>query len=236
MSEGILLSRFSFSDSRNSPLNATSVAPLQALLGLSVYTVSLSIALCLYVSFVFLLFLFLILCSAWPLLVSLPPPLLSGQSWFYCWFEGIIYIQHCSFYLWDSSLAHFHSLFFYLFDVGFVHSNKFILSLIYASHYFDASLKGYGMVLNFTYLFLSVFILVIVYFLKWFGILTYSILLGGDVLVSAFCLSFLLCKLASTLLVTLKRYYNGCFSYVLSCITTEIIESVGKLEDAFVGS
>lgn len=127
-------------------------------------------------------------------------------------------------------------MFFYLFDVGFVHSNKFILSLIYVSHYFDASLKGYGMVLNFTYLFLSVFILVIVYFLKWFGILTYSILLGGDVLVSAFCLSFLLCKLASTLLVTLKRYYNGCFSYVLSCITTEIIESVGKLEDAFVGS
>lgn len=64
MSKGILLSRFSFSDSRNSPLNVTSVAPLQALLGLSVYTVSLSIALCLDGSFVFLLFLFLILFSA----------------------------------------------------------------------------------------------------------------------------------------------------------------------------
>lgn len=51
----------------------------------------------------------------------------------------------------------FMSFFFCLFNVGFVHSNKFILLLIHGSHYFDASLKGYGMILNFTYLFFIFF-------------------------------------------------------------------------------
>lgn len=185
MSEDILLSRFSFSDSRNSPLNVTSVISLRALLGLSV-CISQYSPLPVWV-----------FCVSFTLLFFSQHDLSSLVCLhLYCQarVDSMIDLKESH----NSSLlflfvrfitGSFSCFVFYVFNVGFVHSNKSIISLIHASHYFDAPLKGYGMVLNFTYLFLSVFILAIVYFFKWFGILTYSIILGGGVLVSLSILS-----------------------------------------------